>query len=636
MTTNLISRGYLSTSGGQVVDANGNAVTLDAIAWYGTEGPSGNTLDGLSSLNPNDAATSAEITSYLTNIVQEGFNTVRIPWSDVNLAASLPLLQGVVAQAAQLGLKIIFDHHDNDGHYSQQANGLWYDAGGGSNGTDGNGDAGTITAAQFQADTITLARAFAGNSTVIGFDLDNEPLIGGNGATETVNWGGGGANDILAMYNTVGSAVEAADPGALVIAEGPQNWTGTLLNGQSGLASEGDLSAVASAPVTLTVDGRSVTGKVLYSAHEYPSTIGGEPTDSGASYIAQMNAAWGYLEANNIAPVWIGEMGASLDNSGSDSGWASALADEQAWAATIVPYLKGEDAAEGGPSVPTGFDWWSSGNFPGGAPEGYNSGPDGSVNTSQEAVVSQLLDASNNAAAYAEGATTTAASSSTSATSTATSTAGSDTAAATTSLAPASTTPTSTTPASTLGTSTSATSTPGTSTGTPPSIAVTDAGTITSIDGATSGTSHANGSTFVLTAPGVVDATLGGSYTAIAFVGMSSITVAGGSQDKTVTADGGTNVFMPGSAQLEVTGGAGADTYIYRPGDGILTIHDFSTAKGDTLVIDPALRSAITESHDSQGGAFLSFGSSTTSGIDITNVAYLPMSDITWKQVGAT
>lgn len=168
-----------------------------------------------------------------------------------------------------------------------------------------------------------------------------------------------------------------------------------------------------------------------------------------------------------------------------------------------------------------------------------------------------------------------------------------------------------------------------------PSIAVMASGTITSLDGASPGTSYANDSTFVLSAPGVVDATLGGSYAAIAFVGMSSITVTGGSQDKTVTADGGTNFFTPGSAQLEVTGGTGADTYIYRPGEGILTIHDFSTAKGDTLVIDPALRSVITESHDSQGGAFLSFGSSTTAGIDITNTAYLPMSDITWKQAGA-
>ncbi|WP_428486787.1 cellulase family glycosylhydrolase [Rhodopila sp.] len=396
MTANsLLSPGYLSTRGAQVVDANGDPVSLESIAWFGTEGPSGSTLTGLSSNNPNDASTASEITASLANIVNEGFNTLRIPWSDVNLTTSLPMLQAVVADAGQLGLKIIFDHHDDDGHYSQQGNGLWYDSGGASGGTDGNGDTGTITAAQFQADSVTLANAFAGNSTVVGFDLDNEPFIGGTGVSQAVNWGGGGPNDILAMYNTVGSAVEAADPGALIVAEGPQNWGGTLFNGSSGLAPEGDLSQAAAMPVTLTANGDTVANKVLYSVHEYPSTIGGEPTDSGASYIAQMNAAWGYLEASNTAPVWIGEIGASLDNTGTDSSTGAKLADEQAWAATIVSYLNGQDAAAGGPSVKTGFDWWANGTTSGGAPDEYNSGVNGTVQPGQQAVVGQLLTYNN-------------------------------------------------------------------------------------------------------------------------------------------------------------------------------------------------------------------------------------------------
>ncbi|WP_428485128.1 cellulase family glycosylhydrolase [Rhodopila sp.] len=386
--SSLLPPGYLSTSGGQIMAANGTAVTLESIAWFGTEGPSGSSLGGLSTNNPSDPATAAQITSYLTNIANEGFNTVRIPWSDVNLQAALPLLQAVVAEAGTLGLRIIFDHHDNNGHWSQQGNGLWFDSGPGSDGTDGNGDTGTITAAQFQADSVTLAKTFAGNSTVAGFDLDNEPFLS---SSNGVNWGGGGPTDIQAMYNTVGSAVEAADPGALIIAEGPQNWTGTLLNGKSGLASEGDLSEAAAKPVTLTVNGSTVANKVVYSVHEYPSTIGGEPVDSGSAYIAQMNAAWGYLEAQNIAPVWIGEMGGSLDSTGVDSSSASNLANEQAWAATIVPYLNGQDAAQGGPSVKTGFDWWASGTNLGYDPDEYNSGPNGAVQPGQQAVVSQLL-----------------------------------------------------------------------------------------------------------------------------------------------------------------------------------------------------------------------------------------------------
>jgi endoglucanase len=394
-TSSLISNGFLSTAGGQVVDAAGNAVRLQSIAWFGTEGPQGSTLGGLDNNNPNDPNTIVQIKSYLTQIVAEGFNTVRIPWSDVNLQTALPVFQAIVAQAGQLGLKIIFDHHDDDGNWSQQPNGLWFDTGSGSDGTDGAGHTGTISAAQFQADTVSLAKAFAGNSTVVGFDLDNEPLVAG-ATGNRVNWGQGGPDDIQAMYSTVGSAVEAVDPGAMIIAEGPQNWSGTLLNGTSGMATEGDLSAVAADPVKLTVNGQTVANKVVYSVHEYPSTIGGEPSDSGSAYVQQMNNAWGYLETNNIAPVWIGEMGGSFDNGGGvDAGSGSQLADEQAWAATIVSYLNGKDGAQGGPTVATGFDWWASGNFPGGAPDGYNSGPNGSVNSGQQAVVSQLLTYQN-------------------------------------------------------------------------------------------------------------------------------------------------------------------------------------------------------------------------------------------------
>ncbi len=89
----------------------------------------------------------------------------------------------------------------------------------GSDGTDGSGTTGTVTAAKFQQDTVTLAKTFAGNATVIGFDLDNEPTAG------SINWGQGGATDIQAMYTTVGNAIQAVDPGALIIAEGPQEYS---------------------------------------------------------------------------------------------------------------------------------------------------------------------------------------------------------------------------------------------------------------------------------------------------------------------------------------------------------------------------------------------------------------------------
>ena len=392
----LLPTGYLSTSGNQIVDASGNPVRIDSIGWNGPDGLG--QLQGL-------YATSYQ--TIMNAIKADGFNTIRIPWSDVGLTAmpgsttidysqnpdlaglnTLQIFQKVVAYAGQIGLKIIFDHHTNDGSGGQQPNGLWFDSGPGTDGTDGNGTTGTVTAAKFQQDWVTLASTFKGNSTVIGFDLDNEPTSAGN-----INWGQGGPTDIQAMYTTVGNAVEAADPGALIIAEGPQEYKAP--GAGSGMAAnvaapEGDLTGVATKPVTL-----NTPNKVVYSVHEYPSPISGIAADSGSALIQQMNGAWGYLETQNIAPVWIGEMGASLDGTADSAG--SQLADEQAWAATLLGYMNGQDGGQGGPTFtgsqqPVSGDWWLAGSEAGQYPDGIQSAwGAGNYRPGQQAITNQMV-----------------------------------------------------------------------------------------------------------------------------------------------------------------------------------------------------------------------------------------------------
>jgi endoglucanase len=245
-----------------------------------------------------------------------------------------------VAAAQSNLLKVILNHHNDEGAagngncLAQQGNGLWYDSGSGTDGTDGCGTAGTVTQASFLADWREIATRYTGNSTVVGFDLDNEPLA----YTGESTWGDGGVNDIQAMYTAVGNAVETADPGVLVICEGPQNYGGSFAGGTGVTAPEGDLTAVAAHPVVLS-DANGGRARVVYSVHEYPYSVAHITPDSGTAAVTRYNAVWGYLETQNIAPVWIGEAGAAMSSD-----------DDTAWATTLTSYVNGQEGANGGPT----------------------------------------------------------------------------------------------------------------------------------------------------------------------------------------------------------------------------------------------------------------------------------------------
>ena len=375
----LLPRGPLSVAGNQIVSISGKPVRLACVGYNEPFDP------------PTDMA----------RMVSEGFNCARADWYDVGL--DLETMDSWVNAAKANGIRMIFVHHGNEHNSSclgQQSNGLWYDLNGPApynttNNTDGcpSPAKGTVTYATFKANWVKIARHYAGNSTVIGFDLDNEPLTYGNGVTSTTNWGSGDGSDIHAMYEDVGSAVEAADPGVLVIAEGPINYGPTLFNGTPLSLGILDLSEAHDKPVVLTV-GRFHPAKVVYSVHEYPKTIGASAYDSGPQMTTARNEAWGYLEAYGYAPVWIGEMGASLDgkaDSADTSNTPTPLADEQAWAADLVTYLNGK--APGGPRFrkgeqPFGTDWWAEGDLAGQYPDGTFT--NGTENAAQAAIYSQL------------------------------------------------------------------------------------------------------------------------------------------------------------------------------------------------------------------------------------------------------
>jgi endoglucanase len=362
----LLPSGYLSARGSQIVDRHGVPVRIACVGGFGTDIVGGR-LDYSGPYQGLDANMAA--------VKAMGFNCLRVDFNDKSMYDPVLMSQfdQLVAACTQYHLKVIFDNHNDEAtaanwsNAAQQSNGLWFDEGPGTDGTDGAGDKGTVTNGQFLKDWIVMAKHWAGNPTVIGFDIRNEPCA--HTSTPAL-WGGGGPTDIHVMYETVGDALQAVDPGALIICESVINYK---IN-----AYEGDLSIVRKLPIVLTIP-----SKLVYSVHEYPKEVGGySGPESGPGYIARMNSTWGFLEEDNIAPVWIGEMGSSMNKP-----------DQLAWGNTLLSYMNG--LAPTGPRFigkqqPISGDWWAWGYQPGNVPDGCLDAA-GNLRPEQKPYIEQML-----------------------------------------------------------------------------------------------------------------------------------------------------------------------------------------------------------------------------------------------------
>ena len=191
----LLPAGFLSARGSQIVGPNGAPARIASVGLTGM-----NVVGGRLQL----AGPFQGIDGHVAAIRAMGFNCVRVDWIDKTLddPGAIAQLDAFVAACQKVGLKVVFDNHNNEAtpadweNAAQQKNGLWFDTGPGTDGTDGAGHKGTVSAAKFQENWVTFAKHWAGNSTVIGFDLHNEPCA----HTRTpALWGGKGPTDIHAI-----------------------------------------------------------------------------------------------------------------------------------------------------------------------------------------------------------------------------------------------------------------------------------------------------------------------------------------------------------------------------------------------------------------------------------------------------
>jgi endoglucanase len=308
--------GYLHTSGNKIIDSTGATVRLTGINWFGME-TDNKTFHGLWSSNP--------WRSQLDTMARLGYNTLRIPFSDDALKAGatasgindyinpdlvglspLAILDKVVGYAGTKGMRVILDRHRPTAA-GQTA--LWYTA--------------AVPESTWISDWQSLARRYAGNTTVIGADLHNEPHAEGtNPAATGACWGcGDTARDWRLAAERAGNAILSVQPNWLIFVEGVSCPSGGLSNVWDGDTSNdedcgwwgGNLSKAGAFPVRL-----SVANRVVYSPHEYATSVYHQSWFDDPSYPANMPAIWdkywGYLYKQNIAPIMMGEFGTTLQS----------------------------------------------------------------------------------------------------------------------------------------------------------------------------------------------------------------------------------------------------------------------------------------------------------------------------------
>lgn len=296
----------LHTSGARIVDRSGHTVVLQGVNWFGFE-TSAHIVHGL---------WSRDLGGMMRQIRRMGFNTIRLPFSLQALDATAPVqgvdfsggknaaLRGatpqramdvVVDAAARAGLMVLLENHSlaDEGF----AYPLWY------------GQAGydeTAWVAHWQA----LARRYRDKPNVIGADLKNEPH-------GEATWGTGGPTDWRRAATRAGNAVTAIAPHWLIVVEGIErpvpggkldaHWWG------------GNLEGVRRWPVRL-----SRPNRLVYSPHEYGPGVFAQPwfgkADTARRLARRWRQGWGYIAADRIAPLLVGEFGGRRTDLGSEEG----------------------------------------------------------------------------------------------------------------------------------------------------------------------------------------------------------------------------------------------------------------------------------------------------------------------------
>ena len=305
-----LGQGYWHTSGSQILDAQDRPVRIAGINWFGFETPS-YVVGGLQYRSYN---------KILDQIKSLNYNTIRLPYSnqlfdpsskpvginytsnpDLRGLSGLALMDKIVNYASSIGLHIILDQHRPD---SSAQSPLWYTP--------------AYPETRWISDWQMLAAHYKDNPMVIGADLHNEPHT-------PACWGCGDLTlDWHLAAERAGNAILQINPNWLIFVEGVDctgpdnldcNWWGS------------NLKDVSTDPVVL-----NVPHQLVYSAHDYSSSVNPQPWLSAPNYPNNLpqvwTSYWGYIQKQGIAPVLLGEFGTPLQKTA-----------YQEWLSEMIKYL---------------------------------------------------------------------------------------------------------------------------------------------------------------------------------------------------------------------------------------------------------------------------------------------------------
>jgi endoglucanase len=316
--------GYWRTDGNRIVDDAGATVRIAAVTWYGMEStywvPAG--LD----YQP--------YTSIMDRVKSLGYNTIRLPYSnqlveqnpvvtqkvDANPqfvgAHAMDVMDAIAHYAQSIGLKIILDDHRCEAATAKRVNyldePLWYTR--------------TYPERSWIHDWQSLARRYAGNDAVIGFDLRNEPHTDGPGQWnlhaylyQGATWGpyegrDNPASDWRLGAERGGNAALAVNPHLLMFVEGLQIVPDP--RGAGGVATYwwgSNLSRAVRYPVRL-----HVPHQLVYSPHDWGPwkwNMQWLRNPTYASIQSVWHAHWSsLLDGPQATPIWLGEFGTCTNN----------------------------------------------------------------------------------------------------------------------------------------------------------------------------------------------------------------------------------------------------------------------------------------------------------------------------------